>query len=122
MTAATRFSRPCFDLTGRMNSDGSLQPTSLPVSIPQPALEFSDRKYCFTGTFRYGTRIACENAVLRRGGTVHPHVTLAVDYLVIGSEATDDWLHSSYGSKISTPCATETMANRPSSLWMRPIG
>jgi len=45
-----------------------LKPTSLPVSEPLPTLEFAGRLYCFTGTFNFGQRKHCEQAIADRGG------------------------------------------------------
>ena len=46
-----------------------LKATTLPLDAPEPELVFADRHYCFTGTFSFGTRKACENAVIKRGGS-----------------------------------------------------
>jgi hypothetical protein len=89
-------------LTGTVHHDGRATPTSLAFTDPAPELEFAGKRYCFTGDFDFGTRTACENAVLRRGGLIKKKITLNTDVLVVGSSATDSWLHSSYGLKIST--------------------
>lgn len=89
-------------LTGDLNPNGGLTPTSLPLTVPPPMLTFEGKRYCFTGTFNFGSRAACENAVRRRGGLIKRRITLNTDVLVVGSEVTESWLHSSYGLKIST--------------------
>jgi NAD-dependent DNA ligase len=76
-----------------------LKPTTLPVDNPPPAIIFAGKRFCFTGTFTYGSRTICENAVEERGGEAGT-LTKATDYLVIGAYATDSWKHSSYGRKI----------------------
>jgi len=72
----------------------------LPLSTPQPKLEFPERKYCFTGRFVFGTREKCEAEVLSRGGDVLNGVDKGLDYLVIGVIGSRDWIHSSFGRKI----------------------
>lgn len=73
--------------------------TALPFSEPLPALAFDGRRYCFTGTFNYGTRELCEAAVADRGA-VAGSLTKNTDFLVVGHYATESWLHSPYGLKI----------------------
>lgn len=73
--------------------------SSLPISQPEPPLQFDGRRFCFTGTFAFGTRSDCEAAVELLGAT-SGDLTKATDFLVIGIYATDSWAHSSYGRKI----------------------
>lgn len=73
--------------------------TTLPFSEPQPAIEFPDKRFCFTGTFAHGTRNECEDAVILRGASIGG-VAKTTDYLVIGVYVTDSWIHSSHGRKI----------------------
>ena len=80
-----------------------LKPTSLPLSDPLPTLDFSGRLYCFTGTFNFGQRKHCEQAIADRGG-FSSGLTQKVQYLVIGAYATDSWKHSSFGNKILQAC------------------
>ena len=47
----------------------SLKATSLPLNDPEPDLVFPEHRYCFTGTFTFGQRKQCEQAVIDRGGT-----------------------------------------------------
>jgi NAD-dependent DNA ligase len=77
----------------------ALKSTSLPLCDPAPQLTFSGRVYCFTGTFSYGRRPACEQAVLDRGGSCGS-LTRKTDVLVIGVYATESWKHSAFGHKI----------------------
>lgn len=56
--------------------------------------------FCFTGSFLYGTRAACERAITERGGFASPTVRRDVNYLVIGTMASRDWAHTSHGRKI----------------------
>lgn len=76
-----------------------LKATRLPIDNPQPELEFEGSRFCFTGTFAFGSRRHCEEAVVARGGEVGSLVQLT-RYLVIGVYATESWAHSSFGRKI----------------------
>ena len=76
-----------------------LKSTTLPFDSPPPQLSFDAKSFCFTGTFAYGSRNACESAVIERGASAG-RLTNKTDYLVIGVYATERWAHSSYGRKI----------------------
>lgn len=73
--------------------------TTLPLCDPAPTLNFIGKLYCFTGTFMFGQRKHCEEAVSIRGATAGS-LTKKTDVLVIGSYATESWKHSSFGNKI----------------------
>jgi hypothetical protein len=55
-----------------------------PFDRPQPDVLFAKRAFMFTGTFTFGTRNACQDAVVSRGGSAPNHkiVSRLVDYLV----------------------------------------
>jgi NAD-dependent DNA ligase len=80
-----------------------LKATSLPLCDPAPHLAISGKRYCFTGTFNYGQRKHCEQAILDRGGECGS-ITKQTNVLVIGLYATESWKHSSFGLKILTAC------------------
>jgi NAD-dependent DNA ligase len=75
------------------------KPTSLPLCDPAPKIRFEGAAYCFTGTFSFGQRKHCEEAVVLRGG-YGGSLTKKTDFLVIGAYATESWKHSSFGNKI----------------------
>lgn len=77
----------------------ALKSTTLPLCEPAPEMSFAGRTYCFTGTFSYGRRPVCEQAVAERGGMCGS-LTRKTDVLVIGVYATESWKHSSFGHKI----------------------
>jgi NAD-dependent DNA ligase len=81
----------------------ALKATTLPLCTPAPKLTFAGQTYCFTGTFNFGQRKHCEQAVTDRGGRAGS-LTRATNVLVIGTYATDSWKHSSLGHKIQTAC------------------
>lgn len=74
--------------------------TTLPLCLPIPAIEFSDRSFLFTGTFAFGNRALCKEATQSVGGRFAKSVTQKLDYLVIGTYVTDSWKHESFGNKI----------------------
>jgi len=54
----------------------------------------------FTGAMAFGPRKDCEVLVKERGGVICASVSRKVRYLVVGGIGNDQWLHSSYGTKI----------------------
>jgi NAD-dependent DNA ligase len=87
------FSRRDFELGEVLKS------STLPLCDPPPQLSFTGRTYCFTGTFIYGQRKICEQAVTARGGAC-AGLSRKTEVLVIGAYATESWKHSSFGNKI----------------------
>ncbi|POA18116.1 NAD-dependent DNA ligase [Pseudomonas sp. FW300-N1A1] len=75
-------------------------PPSLPLNNPPPILSWVDRVFLFTGVMAYGPRKDCESLILERGGLIGGSVSKKVHYLIVGSIGNDQWLHSSYGTKI----------------------
>ncbi len=73
--------------------------TSLPIDN-LGIIEIKGKTFCFTGNFRYGTRKACEQVISKKGGTAIPRVRRDLNYLVIGTRSSRDWIHTSYGRKI----------------------
>ncbi|MFA4892116.1 BRCT domain-containing protein [Brevundimonas sp.] len=76
-----------------------LKSSTLPLCDPAPTLSFQSRTYCFTGTFIYGQRKHCEQAVTQRGGLCGG-LSRKTEVLVVGAYATESWKHSSFGNKI----------------------
>jgi NAD-dependent DNA ligase len=73
--------------------------TSLPLCNPPPGVSIPAKCFCFTGTFSFGQRKHCEQAVAERGGEFGS-LNKKTDFLVIGAYATESWKHSSFGNKI----------------------
>ena len=48
----------------------------------------------------YGPRKQCEALILERGGQIAPGVSKKIHYLVVGEIGNEQWLHSTYGTKI----------------------
>jgi NAD-dependent DNA ligase len=92
-----QFSRRDFEL-GEV-----LKATSLPLNEPAPVLTFVGKRYCFTGTFNFGCRKDCEQAVVKLGAEAGS-LTQKTNILVVGVYATESWKHSSFGNKIMKAC------------------
>jgi NAD-dependent DNA ligase len=92
-----KFSRRDFELGEVLKS------TSLPLDEPAPALTFVGQRYCFTGTFNFGCRKDCEQAVIKLGAEAGS-LTQKTNILVVGIYATESWKHSSFGNKIIKAC------------------
>jgi len=77
----------------------TLKSTTLPLCNPAPEVNFLGMRFSFTGTFVFGSRRECENAVKELGATTGT-IAKSTDFLVIGEYATDSWQQSSFGRKI----------------------
>lgn len=84
---------------GDLELGETLKSTTLPLDAPPPNVVFQNSRFCLSGTFAFGSRRECENAILMRGGLCGS-LTLQTRYLVIGAYATESWAHSSFGRKI----------------------
>lgn len=93
LAALTRFT------AGDVELGEAPKATTLPLCSPAPVLAFAGKQYCFTGTFSFGQRKHCEQAVEVRGGSAGS-LTRKTDFLIIGAYATESWKHSSFGHKI----------------------
>jgi hypothetical protein len=79
---------------------GQAVATSLPLDEPPPSVVFTGNIVVFTGKFAYGTRKACEQAVMARGASCASSITRQTNLLVIGTFGSRDWIQSPYGRKI----------------------
>jgi NAD-dependent DNA ligase len=84
---------------GNFELGEAIKSSSLPLCNPRPVIAFEQKRFCFTGTFSFGNRKACEAASSKLGARCGS-MTMKTDYLVVGIYATDSWLHSSAGHKI----------------------
>jgi hypothetical protein len=73
--------------------------SNLPFEEPEPDITFKKKRYSFTGVFISGSRNWCIEQIRKRGGIYKQRPPS--DYLVVGSIASRDWKHTSYGTKIS---------------------
>jgi NAD-dependent DNA ligase len=63
-------------------------------------VDVRERHICLTGEFQFGTRSKCEQLTHAAGGLTVNTVTRKVAYLVVGTNVSPNWLHTSYGRKI----------------------
>jgi hypothetical protein len=71
----------------------------LPFCRPVPELDFDSQIYCFLGTFAFGQRRYCEQAVIDLGSTCAPF-SRKTDALVIGAYAMADWRQHSLADSV----------------------
>jgi hypothetical protein len=64
------------------------------------SMEIIGKTFCLTGEFVSGDRSAVDTMLRLRGAEISPNVNKSVDYLVIGTLASRDWLYTSHGRKI----------------------
>lgn len=95
-----------FDLLTRCGANnfmitGAAEITTMCLGTSCPAhIEISERRFCFTGNFFTGTRDHIHSVTIELGGKPVNTVTKSLDYLVLGSQPSRDWITSSYGRKI----------------------
>ena len=90
------------DITGEPVTNPFVESMSstLPLCSPEPKIIFESNKFCATGKFVFGTRNKVAEKIISLGGLIKPNLTQDVNYLVIGSVGSSDWIHSSFGRKI----------------------
>ncbi|NKB34062.1 MAG: NAD-dependent DNA ligase [Pseudomonadales bacterium] len=64
------------------------------------SLEILGKTFCLTGEFVSGDRETVDTMLRLRGAETSPNVNKTVDYLIIGTLASRDWLYKSHGRKI----------------------
>jgi NAD-dependent DNA ligase len=75
-----------------------------PFDDPAPSIPFSVSTFCFTGTFAYGSRKACSDATISKGGSICG-IKQGLNFLVVGEYASDAWKYASFGTKIEKAIA-----------------
>lgn len=63
-------------------------------------IDIAGKLFCLTGDFVIGDRNTVDTLLRMKGAELSPNVTSRVDYLVIGTLASRDWLYTSHGRKI----------------------
>lgn len=92
-----------FDETGAAAAEGPV----LPID-DDPSIFFRHMTFCFTGRFLFGTRAACERAVLGLGGMAVDSISKNLNYLVIGTLIEPQWANTTYGRKIEKAVAYQS--------------
>jgi NAD-dependent DNA ligase len=86
---------------GTYQETGSTGGSSTNYGMDDPdLLTVNGSRFCLTGAFLTGTRERCEQIVTQLGGIPAKSVTKDLDYLVIGSSSSRDWIATSHGRKI----------------------
>lgn len=75
------------------------QSTGYGIEEPDSIIIYGS-SFCLTGAFISGPRDKCENTITRFGGKPAKTVTKSLDYLVIGTLQSRDWIATSHGRKI----------------------
>lgn len=65
-----------------------------------PAIEFPNRRFCFTGTSYKYTRVEFSTLIQQLGGEVVNSVSAGLDYLIIGADGNPCWAYACYGRKV----------------------
>lgn len=90
------------DLAGNdfaQTGSASAEVIALPVD-EECLISLRDANLCLTGEFLFGTRAKCEEVASHAGAVPYGTVTKKIAYLVIGTNVSPHWAHTSYGRKI----------------------
>lgn len=71
---------------------------ALPYSERLPVIQ--GKRICLTGEWVYGTRSKCEALCAENGGEVVNNISKKLSYLIVGTNISPHWVHTSYGLKI----------------------
>src|SRR5690606_36787616 len=83
---------------GTLEQTGAAGGISTALPIDQfISVDLPGRVFCFTGKFLYGARSACSKIVVLYGGCCIDTVTKDLDFLVIGTLVSPDWMYSTHG-------------------------
>ena len=69
-------------------------------SIHEQIVEFEGKHICVTGEFEYGSRNDIVALIENSGAIFDKGVKKATDYLVVGSQGSENWKTGNYGGKI----------------------
>ncbi|TLU69570.1 NAD-dependent DNA ligase [Enterobacter sp. MF024] len=73
--------------------------TRLPIDVIE-SLDLSGATVCLTGDFLHGKRSKCKADIEAAGATVCDTVTMKINYLIVGTLSSKDWMYQSHGRKI----------------------
>lgn len=83
------------------SNTGSAAPEVLQLPLQDDGhVDIRDQHICLTGEFIFGTRSACEKISQAAGALPTSTITKKVAYLIIGTNVSPHWAHTSYGRKI----------------------
>ena len=84
--------------SGELGDD--TESTVMPLCDPPPKVLLDMNIFCFSGTFEYGSRADCEDALRAVSAIRAKDINTKVDYLVVGKYTNQEWSNSVYGRKI----------------------
>lgn len=76
------------------------QSTTLPLTRPEPEVDFAGKVFTLTGKFVFGSTVYCEETIAEMGGSISHTPTQKTDFLVIGEFCSPDWMHTTFGRSI----------------------
>lgn len=104
------------EITGTYFTDtGSAKAEITGIPFDTPAIIFNQTVFCFTGNFIFGTRNQCRIVTEKMGAGTTDTMTKKVNYLVIGTIGSPDWIHESFGHKIASALELKSK-NHPISI------
>lgn len=88
----------------------SAEVIALPLDEHCP-VDLRNANVCLTGEFLFGTRTKCEALATQAGATPLGTITKKISYLVIGTNVSPHWAHTSYGRKIEQAIALQKVGH-----------
>lgn len=70
------------------------------ICTSEPAVDFKDKLFCFTGISKRGTRQELADEITKLGGIFKPGVSKKTDYLIVGDNDNPCWAFACYGRKV----------------------
>lgn len=90
------------EITGTYFSDtGSAKAEITGIPFDTSPIIFNQRIFCFTGKFSFGSRADCAKITEKMGAVTCDTLTKEVNYLVVGTHISPDWVYESLGHKIA---------------------
>lgn len=99
---------------------------AIPFDDPMPEILYPNRGFVLTGQFVLGTRKHVSSKITERGGIVKDGCSGRTNYLIVGTFGSDEWLHSTHGTKIMKALALRA-EGKPISIiqeqrWVESLG
>lgn len=62
--------------------------------------EINGKTFCLTGDFLFGTRKQVQDHLVSLGGIAKSGVSKSLDYLIVGTDGSEEYAYGNYGSKV----------------------
>lgn len=101
-TERERLVKMLTDLIGNdFSQTGSVSAEVMTLPLDEHCdISLRNANICLSGEFLLGTRAKCEEVATLAGSFPHGTITKKIHYLIIGTNVSPHWLHTSYGRKI----------------------